>query len=174
MREPLKMSSNPRNDVHNKELGTEGRLGGIVKQHDRSWPALVAFFAVTTLAVSLLFAAVLAGVTVAIAGGGPAQISDDQQIDPAAMPSQAFSGIVTDARCGPRHKDSQRTASDCARMCERNGSTYVIVDGDRNYELAGNPRQLDQWAGQRVTFRGILEGNTIKVNAESLGPVSAR
>jgi hypothetical protein len=142
------MSSNPRNDAHNKELGIEGKLGGIVKQHDRSWPALVAFFAVTTLVASLLFAAVLAGVTVAIAGGEPPQINinDDQPADP-AIPSQVFSGIVTDARCGPRHKDSQQGASDCARMCVRNGSKYTIVDGDRNYELAGNLRQLDQWSG---------------------------
>ena len=59
-------------------------------------------------------------------------------------------------------------------MCERNGSTYVIVDGDRNYELAGNPRQLDNGPASESRSRGILEGNTIKVNAESLGPVSAR
>jgi len=37
-----------------------------VKQHDRSWFALVAFFLVTTLALSLVFAAVFAGVTAAI------------------------------------------------------------------------------------------------------------
>ena len=122
MREQSKMSSNPRNDVHNKELGTEGRLGGIVKQHDRSWPALVAFFAVTTLAASLLFAAVLAGVTVAIAGGGPPQNSDDQQIDPAAYPvrpspeSSPTRVVAPDIRIrnGPH-----RTAPGCANATVR-------------------------------------------------------
>jgi hypothetical protein len=48
----------------------------------------------------------------------------------------------------------------------RNGSRYIIVDGDRIYELAGNLGQLGQFAGQRVTLIGVLNGNTIKVSSE--------
>jgi hypothetical protein len=143
-------------------------LGGIVKQRDRSWLTLVAFFAVTTLASSLVFAAVLAGVTVAIADGESPQIPGEQQVDP-TVPGHAFSGIITDAQCGSRHTDSGQSASECARTCVRNGSRYIMVDGDRNYELAGNSSQLSQLAGQRVTLTGALSGNTIKVGASLQG-----
>ena len=138
-----------------------------MKQLDRSWLALVAFFAVTTLASSLVFAAVLAGVTVAIAGGESPQIPGEPQVDP-AVPGHTFSGVITDAQCGPRHTDSGQSASECARTCVRNGSRYIMVDGDRNYELAGNSSQLSQLAGQRVTLTGIFNGNTIKVDSASL------
>lgn len=138
-----------------------------MKQHDRSWLTLLAFFAVAILASSLVFAAVLAGVTVAIADGESPQIPDQQQVDP-TVPGHTFSGIITDAHCGPRHTDSGQSASECARTCVRNGSRYIMVDGDRNYELAGNSSQLSQLAGQRVTLTGVFNGNTIKVDSASL------
>jgi hypothetical protein len=148
-------------------------LGAFTTQHDRSWLALLAFFAATTLASSLLFAAVLAGVTVAIAGGEVPQRGEGQEFDP-IVPSQIFSGVITDARCGAKHADSRKNASDCARQCVENGANYTIVDGGSSYELTGNRRQFNQWAGQRVTLTGIREGNKIKVNEESLKPESAR
>lgn len=139
-----------------------------MKQHNRSWLRLLAFFTVTTFALALICAAVLAGFTVAIAGGEPPRISDGQNnVDPTAR-GQTFSGIITDARCGPRHADSEQSASGCARMCVRNGSKYIMVDGDRNYELAGDPLQLDRLAGERVTLIGVLSGDTIKVSSASL------
>ena len=138
----------------------------IVKQYDRSWLKLLAFFAVATLASSLVFAAVLAGVTVAIAGGEAPQIPDNQQVDP-AVPGHTFSGLITDAHCGARHNDSERSASECARICVRNGSRYILVDGERNYELEGNQWQFDELAGQGVSLTGVLSGDTIKVSSAS-------
>ena len=148
------------------------RLGRVVER-ERSWLRLLAFFAATTLASSLLFAAVLAGVTVAIAGGEIPQNAERQQFDP-IVPSQVFSGVVTDVSCGARHRDPKKDAADCVRQCTQNGASYAIVDGDRSYVVAGNFKQFSQWAGQRVTFTGVLEGNTIKVNAESLEAENAR
>ena len=135
-----------------------------MKQHDRSWLGLLAFFTVITLALSLVFAAVLAGVTVAIAGREPPRISDNQNADP-IVPGRTFSGIITDARCGPRHADSEESASGCVRMCVRNGSKYIMVDGDRNYELAGNSSLFDRFAGERVSLIGVLNGDTVKVSS---------
>lgn len=137
-----------------------------MKNRNRSWAGLLAFFCVTTLALSLLFAAVLAGFTIVIAGRQPPQISSDRDVNPTA-PGQTFSGVVTDARCGPRHVDSEQSASGCARMCVRNGSTYVIVLGDRDYELAGDPSLFDRFAGERVTLVGVLTGGTIRVSSVS-------
>jgi hypothetical protein len=139
-------------------------LGGVVKQSDRSWLSLLVFFAVITLGSSLIFAVVFAGVTAAIAGGESAQAAEDQQVDP-IVPGQTFSGLITDAHCGSRHTDSKNSASECARMCVRNGSRYVMVDGDRNYEITGTPGQFGQLAGQRVSLTGVLSGGAIKVSS---------
>jgi hypothetical protein len=137
-----------------------------VKQADRSWLSLLGFFAVITLGSSLTFAVVFAGVTAAFAGNESAQALEDQQVDP-LVPGQTFSGMITDSHCGPRHPDSKNSASECVRMCVRKGFRYTIVDGDRNYELTGNPEQFGQLAGQRVSLTGVLSGGTIKVSSAS-------
>ena len=137
-----------------------------MKKHDRSWLALLAFFSVVTLASSLIFAAVFASVTVALAGDDSPQIPDNSQVEP-VVPGQTFSGIITDARCGSKHTDSEKSASECARMCVHNGSRYVIVNGDNHYQLAGNPEQFAPLAGQRVRLTGVLSGNTIKASSAS-------
>jgi hypothetical protein len=54
------------------------------------------------------------------------------------VPGQNFSGIATDAHGGSTHADSEKNASDCARICVRNGSSYAIVNGDKEYELWAN------------------------------------
>ena len=144
-----------------------------MKQHDRSWLSLLVFFAGTVLALSLVFAAVLAGFTVAIAGGEPPQVSEVQNVD-RTVPGRAFSGIITDARCGPRHADSKRSASECTRMCVHNGSKYLMVDGDTSYELAGNPTLFDRFAGERVSLIGVLDGDTLRVSSVRLPAASER
>jgi hypothetical protein len=142
-------------------------LGGIVKQRDHSWLELLGFFVMTTLASSLVLAAVFAGVTVAVAGGASAQRPDNLQVDP-MVPGQIFSGTITDAHCGSRHTDSALDVSECVRMCARNGSRYVIAGNDGNYELAGDPEQFSALAGRRVNLVGVLHGNTITVSSARL------
>jgi hypothetical protein len=140
-------------------------LRGIVKQDSRSWVSLIAFFFVTALTSSLVFAAVFGGVTAAI--GDSVQIGDELQVD-RLVPGQIFSGIVTDAHCGSKHEDSEKNASDCAKKCVRDGSRYAIVKGDRKYDLAGELWQIGQFAGQWVTLTGALDGDTIKVSSARL------
>lgn len=130
----------------------------------RSWLSLLGFFAVITLGSSLIFAAVFAGVTAVIAGGGAAQASDDVQVDP-IVPAQSFSGVITDSHCGARHIDSGKSASECTRMCLRNGSKYVLVNGDKSYEIIGDPGQISQLAGERVKLTGTLAADRIKVTS---------
>jgi hypothetical protein len=141
-----------------------------VKQHDRSWFSLIAFFLLPTLASSLVFAAVFAGVTAAI--GDSAQTGDKLQVDP-LVPGQNFSGIVTDAHCGSTHEDSEKNASACARICVRNGSRYAIVNGDKEYELVGELWQIGQFAGQWMTLTGVLDRETIKVSSARLAAANA-
>jgi hypothetical protein len=146
-----------------KSRTADAILRAIMKQHDRSWFTLIAFFLLTTLASSLVFAAVFAGVTAAI--GDAAQTGDELQVDP-LVPGQNFSGMVTDAHCGSTQEDSEKNASACARICWRNGSRYAIVNGDKEYELVGELWQIGQFAGQWMTLTGLLDRETIKVTRQ--------
>jgi len=137
-----------------------------VKKTDRSWLSLLGFFAVITLGSSLIFAVVFAGVTAVFAGGESAQALDEQPVDP-LVPSQTFTGMITDSHCGTRHVNSRYSTSECARMCVRNGSRYIIVDGDKSYELAGSREEFGQLAGRRVRLTGVVSGGTIKVTSVS-------
>lgn len=134
-----------------------------MKRYERSWIKLLTFFAVTILASSLVLAAVIAGVTAAVGAGSP-QASEQRQ---AEVSIQTFSGVITDMHCGPRHTNSKEDASDCARKCVRDGSSYIIVDGDRSYQLDGDLLQLNELAGQRVTLAGVLNRNIIQVSSAS-------
>jgi hypothetical protein len=153
-----------------KNRTADRTLRGIVKQHDRSWFALIAFFLLTTLASSLVFAAVFAAVTAAI--GDSAQTGDELQVDP-LVPGQNFSGIVSDAHCGSTPEDSEKNASDCASICLRNGSRYAIVNGDKEYEFAGELWQIGQFAGPWMTPTGVLDRETIKVSSARLATANA-
>ena len=61
--------------------------------------------------------------------------------------------------------DSGKSPMECTKMCVRNGSKYVLVEGDKKYALAGNESELDGLADQRVKIVGSLDGNTIKVTS---------
>lgn len=63
--------------------------------------------------------------------------------------------------------DSGMNPADCAKMCVRNGSKYVLVQGNKKYALAGSESQLESLAGQRANVAGTLNGNTIQVSSTS-------
>jgi hypothetical protein len=97
----------------------------------------------------------------------------DQQNDAPAAPQHSdlvtFSGLVTDSYCGARHqRHSNLTPEDCARMCLRNGATYVLVDGDHRYKLSGSEESLSKLLGTRASITGTLQGDNISVS--SAGP----
>lgn len=114
----------------------------------------------------------LAGVTVAFGSGEASQTADDQLLDP-MIPGQAFSGTITDTRCGAKHLSSEMDDAACARMCVHNGSTYVFATRDRTYGLAGNLGQFAQLAGMPVRLVGVLDGDVIKVSSLSLQTIES-
>jgi hypothetical protein len=138
-----------------------------MNQHHPSWIKLLSFFTVTTLGLSLIMAAVFASVTVALAVSESPQVSEPRQTEP-DVTVQSFSGVITDSKCGPRHMTSAEGASDCVRTCVRNGSRYILVDGERTYRLHGDLPQLSELAGQRVRLVGVLNKDTIQINPASL------
>ena len=107
---------------------------------------------------------------VLVAGQGDAVASPVSQLSPVkddgAASGRMFVGVITDSRCGARHRmNSGKTSAECARACARDGSIYVLVDGEVVRALEGDPYLLGRLAGERVEIVGLLEGNTIKVES---------
>lgn len=170
-----------------------------MEQPQRSWLSLVTFCAVTGLIAALGSAFLLAGASLAFAVARPAPGADANALveafsaqtvgPPAVEPSevepqntsqtiddsgatsgQTFAGMITDSRCGARHRmNSGKTSAECARSCVRHGAHYVLVDGEKTYALEGDPTQLETLAGERVKVVGMLEGDTIKVKTVIAG-----
>lgn len=126
------------------------------------WWTLVFYCGISTLAAALGLAVLFAGATAVFAYGQPAQDTENGRAADGTM-SQTFQGVVTDEHCGARHKDPQKSPSDCARICVRNGSKYALVDGDRTYKLEGNDADLARFAGQRIELSGTMRDNTISI-----------
>jgi len=83
-----------------------------------------------------------------------------------AESGRTFAGMITDSRCTARHSmKSNKTSAECARACVRDGSRYVLVDGEEIHALAGDPSLLDRLAGVRVEVVGMLEGDTIRIKS---------
>jgi len=139
-------------------------------KHNQSWISLVGFCLILVLGSALAFAVVVAGASVAL-GDRLAAASDDAQDAGALASNSKFTGVVTDSRCGARHmRNSQLNAADCARLCVREGASYVLVDGNHQYRLSGDEKALDKLAGQRVTIVGNQQQGVIDV--ESVAPLS--
>ena len=134
----------------------------------KTWIDLLSFCLLRVIALSLAFAGVLIGGTLAFAGGDPPQASGKQS-QPQKVSAQMFSGVITDSECGARHnKDAKMSSAECAKFCVRNGAKYTLVDGETNYVLNGNAAEFAKLAGQRVKITGTRDGNTIQVNSVSL------
>jgi hypothetical protein len=133
-----------------------------MKNH--SWIALVFYCSVTTLAAGFALAILFASITVVYSAAQPAS-----QASEAGVPAQTFSGIITDAHCGAKHKSSDKSPAECTRICVKNGSQYELVDGYKVYALHGDIVQLNQLSGQRVTITGTLAGNSINIATMSVG-----
>jgi hypothetical protein len=148
-------------------------------RNDQSWFALVTFVATTALAVALEMGVFFASASVVfavahtvrplIANAAKANLEavyePGQQGAPPAS-AQTFTGLITDDHCGARHDmGSNKSPSECAKTCVRNGAKYALVDGDKTYNLEGNAEELGRLSGRRVTLLGSLEGDTIQVSS---------
>ena len=84
----------------------------------------------------------------------------------------AYTGKVSDDMCGVKHTmDPGKSDADCTRMCVKGGSSYALVVGQKAYTLATTDKQqlatLDKNAGERVTVKGTLNGDTLTVHSVS-------
>lgn len=97
------------------------------------------------------------------------------QTEPPQSPAQAhrqqtYVGMVTCSRCFAKHSAKiGANATDCARVCIRDGANFTFVNGDRTYLLKADPAKLKRVAGQRVQIVGALNGATITVTSIDAG-----
>jgi hypothetical protein len=150
-----------------------------------SWFALLLFCSVAALAVAIGFATLFTGAALAFTVGqqgdnesvlGPesaVNVGQPEQSNPSetheASVAKTYTGMVTDSHCMGRHvRYPGKSSAECARMCARTGSPYVLIDGDKKYALRGGDLALDKVAAQRATVAGVLEGDAITVS--SAGP----
>ena len=86
----------------------------------------------------------------------------------AAGSTQTFTGKVSDAMCGAKHKEGLAPAA-CVRACVQKGAKYALVVGDKVYALdTSDQAALDNlsklaWAEAKVT--GTANGETISVKS---------
>jgi hypothetical protein len=138
-------------------------------KRNRSWFALVTFCITPALVVAFGSAAFFTGAAVAFAVSESAKPGAAAQ-EPNSPRERVFAGLITDDHCGARHVMDDKNATDCTKLCVRNGSKYVLVQGGKIYGLVGNESQFEGLAGQRVNVTGMLDGSTIKVGSTSPGP----
>jgi hypothetical protein len=136
---------------------------------DRPWLALITFCVTPALIVALGSAVLFTGAAAAFAVSDSARpVATTQEADNPR--ERVFAGLITDDHCGARHDmDSGMNPTECTKMCVRNGSKYVLVEGNKRYALAGSESQLGGLAGQRANIAGTLDGNRIKVSSTSSG-----
>ena len=79
--------------------------------------------------------------------------------------TQTITGTVTDAMCGAHHMIKNVTPAQCTRTCVKQGSDYALASGGKVYILKGDKSQFDKFAGQSVSVKGKLNGNTISVTS---------
>ena len=76
---------------------------------------------------------------------------------------QSLNGVVTGSMCGAAHMAKDKTPAECTRMCVKDGMKYALAADKKLYTLEGHEAELSKLAGQRVTVKGTLKGNTLSV-----------
>jgi hypothetical protein len=85
-----------------------------------------------------------------------------------AQPSseqKTLTGVVSDAMCGSAHMMKDKPDAECLSYCVKQGTKYALVAGKNAYTLEGHETELDKYAAQKVTVKGTLKGETLKVES---------
>lgn len=136
------------------------------------WFSLLSFCFIraTVAALAIAIVAIVLSVTYAVAQSSKPPRRSNLRNQGVAS-ARNFSGVVTDSECAARHaKESGLSPAECTRACVRDGAKYVLVDGDKIYNLGADPVNLSKVAGQRVRITGSLFGDTIRVNSIDASP----
>jgi hypothetical protein len=98
-----------------------------------------------------------------------------------AASEQTWTGFISDSHCGALHRadiehGGKITAKECVIgrpgdaslpgcVSEKNGAKFVVVVGDKVYQVANqNLKELRTFAAENVKVTGTLAGDTITVS----------
>jgi len=76
---------------------------------------------------------------------------------------QSLTGVVTDSMCGATHMAKDKTSAECTQVCVKDGMKYALAVEKKVYILEGHEAELAKLAGQKVTVKGALKGDTLSV-----------
>ena len=80
-----------------------------------------------------------------------------------AQAPQTIHGYVSDAMCGAKHDKVSAENTKCVNKCIMGGSAAVIVSDGKVYNLKGNVAGVTKLAGDNVTVKGTIDGDTLTV-----------
>jgi uncharacterized membrane-anchored protein len=111
----------------------------------------------------LIAAVLFCAATIAVAQESSAQTPQ------AAAEQQSLTGTVKCAAQAAGHYTCRRnqTLLTCTLACVAQGSSFVLQTRDKTYFLAGDERQLEQFAGGKTDLTGHIVGSTFAVNTGS-------
>ncbi len=78
---------------------------------------------------------------------------------------QSLTGVLTDSMCGATHMAKDKTPAECTQMCVKDGMKYALAADKKLYTLDGHEAELAKLAGQKVTAKGTLKGDTVTVES---------
>jgi hypothetical protein len=76
---------------------------------------------------------------------------------------QKFTGVVSDDMCKQKHMMPGHTDADCTRACAKSGSSYALVAGNEVFILKGDAKQIEKYAGRKVSVTGEVAGSSLQV-----------
>ena len=84
---------------------------------------------------------------------------------PTIAQQQSLTGVVSDSMCGATHMAKDKTPAQCTQMCVKDGMKYALAVEKKVYTLEGHEAELAKLAGQKVTVKGTLKGDTVMVES---------
>jgi hypothetical protein len=94
-----------------------------------------------------------------------ALISELSSAAPAAP--QKFTGVISDDMCRQNHMMPGHSEANCTRACVKAGVNYALVTEDRVYVLKADPKQIEEFAGKKVSVTGYVRKASMSVQAIS-------
>lgn len=79
--------------------------------------------------------------------------------------AQSFKGTISDSMCKRKHMMPGKSDAQCIEECVKGGAHYVLLVGDKVYNLSAKKGQISPFAGKNVQIDGELKGDTITVAA---------
>jgi hypothetical protein len=82
-----------------------------------------------------------------------------------AQSATTMNGFISDEHCGASHSSPSADATRCVKGCMKGGSAAVLVSDGKVYKLKGEDTAIKGLAGENVTVKGTVDGDTITVTS---------